>query len=122
MKSVSNGIAVLLVVSCLAEGCDNRSSSIAKAMKRGEEAGKKHEWDSAVAEFTEAIRLDRNCALAFNKRGSAYCAKDDLDKAIADFTAAIRLDPQLVEAYNNRASVHMRRMEWEQAIGYLKSA
>ena len=56
--------------------------------------GKKGDHDKAIADFTEAIRLNPKDAEAYYSRGGAYGEKGDYDKAIADFTEAIRLNPQ----------------------------
>jgi tetratricopeptide (TPR) repeat protein len=64
----------------------------------------KREWDSAIANFTEAIRLNPNFASAYYNRGRAYSMKDDRDRAIADYTEAIRLDPNKADAYYFRGN------------------
>ena len=65
-------------------------------------AGKKGEYDKAIADFNEAIRLDPKDAIAYNNRGNAWSDKKEYDKAIADYTEAIRLDPETACAYCNR--------------------
>jgi tetratricopeptide (TPR) repeat protein len=60
--------------------------------------------DGAVADYSEAIRLDPRKAIAFNNRGFARWSKGDLDGAIADYNEAIRLDPQFASAFSNRGS------------------
>jgi len=49
------------------------------------------EYDRAIADFTEAIRLDPKCGSAYRGRGNAYKEKGDSDKARADFDQAKRL-------------------------------
>jgi tetratricopeptide (TPR) repeat protein len=46
----------------------------------------KGDLDRAIADFTEAIRLNPQHAVALGNRGAAYSAKGDNDRAIADFT------------------------------------
>ena len=60
------------------------------------------EFDIAIADFNEAIRLDRG--VAYQGRGRA-CDKKDYDKAIADCNEAIRLDPGYARAYYTRGVV-----------------
>jgi tetratricopeptide (TPR) repeat protein len=55
--------------------------------------GNKGEYDRAIADFTEAIRLDPKLATAYSNRGLAYEKKGGYDRAIADFNQAIRLNP-----------------------------
>jgi tetratricopeptide (TPR) repeat protein len=47
--------------------------------------------DKAIADFTEAIRLDPKAADAYYNRGNAYGHKGDTEKAKADFDQAKRL-------------------------------
>ena len=64
--------------------------------------------DSAIADFTAAIRVDPSFAEAFCNRGQLYdlssrgidTSEEELRaKAIADFTEAIRINPNYAEAY-----------------------
>ncbi len=43
------------------------------------------DYDRAIADYTDAIKLDPAFAHAFNDRGAAYRAKGDYDHAIADY-------------------------------------
>ena len=79
-----------------------KSSPVAEAIARGNERFKraleyiKHgykdmvsqEWDAAIAEYTEAIRLDPNHNTAYLLRAKAYEAKGDEAKAEADVVIA----------------------------------
>jgi Flp pilus assembly protein TadD len=60
------------------------------------------DYDRAIADHGEAIRLDPKDAAAYNDRGVAYRSKGDNDRAMTDFSEAIRLDPKEPVAYNNR--------------------
>ncbi len=55
----------------------------------------KHEFDKALSEYDEAIRLDPKNGMAYCGRGAASTEKGEFDKAIASFDEAIRLDPQI---------------------------
>jgi tetratricopeptide (TPR) repeat protein len=63
----------------------------------------KLENDRALADLTEAIRLDPNNAGYYISRGRMYGSDD---RAIADFTRAIRLDPHNADAYSDRGFVY----------------
>lgn len=52
------------------------------------------ELDSALKDYTEAIRLDPTYATAYNNRGNAWKVKGDLDNALRDYTEAILLNPK----------------------------
>jgi TonB family protein len=65
--------------------------------------------DRAIADFTKAIELDPEGAVAYNLRGVAYASKLDFDSAIADFDKAIQFDPLLKNAHYNRGSAFSRK-------------
>ncbi|GBU21202.1 hypothetical protein R80B4_01091 [Fibrobacteres bacterium R8-0-B4] len=101
-------------------------------IKRGDEYLGKSEFDSAIADYTEAIRLSPDNAMAYRKRGNVYAEMFDAyawiefsyrihriirirkgsddgkkyDLAVADFTEALRLDPNNAEVYFQRGGVH----------------
>ena len=55
---------------------------------------RQEEYDKAIADYDQAIRLDPKYAMAYNNRGHAWYAKEEYDKAIADYDKAIELDPK----------------------------
>ena len=59
--------------------------------------------DRAIADFSEAIRVDPNSALAYYCRGMAYGKKGNLDKEIEDYGHSIHLDPNNATTYFDRA-------------------
>ncbi|MBN2023908.1 MAG: tetratricopeptide repeat protein, partial [Pirellulales bacterium] len=58
---------------------------------RGDAYRLKHEYDSAIADFTEAIRLDPKDADAYYFRGLAYKSKGQRAAAERDLAKAKRL-------------------------------
>jgi tetratricopeptide (TPR) repeat protein len=88
-------------------------------VKRGQEYVEKNEYDKAIREFTEAIRLDPTNADAYQQRGLVYDHKKEYDKAISDFTDAFRLEK--VEAdkgnhLNARGAAHEHKKDYAKAI------
>jgi tetratricopeptide (TPR) repeat protein len=73
-------------------------------------------YERAVADFTQAIRLDPNNAKIYNERGGVYDNMGDFDRAFTDFTQAIRLDPNYAIAYSNRALVYVHMGDLDRAI------
>jgi hypothetical protein len=76
----------------------------------------KLDYDKAISDFTEAIRLDPNLALAYLDRGYAYSHYGNPDKAISDYNDAIRLDPHLALAYFNRGTAYQNQGNLDKAI------
>src|SRR5262245_8180565 len=54
----------------------------------------KREYDRAISDYTEALRIDPGYSNAYHNRGNAWHNKREYDKAIADFNESIRLTPQ----------------------------
>src|SRR5262249_4340560 len=50
-------------------------------------------YDRAVSDFSEAIRLDPRKADAYGPRGAAHAQKKEYARAISDCTEAVFLDP-----------------------------
>jgi tetratricopeptide (TPR) repeat protein len=69
---------------------------------RGVEYAIKKEFDKAIADHDEAIKVDPKNWAAFNNRGNAYVGKRDYDRAIADYDEAVKLNPKYADAYYNR--------------------
>jgi lipoprotein NlpI len=74
------------------------------------------ENDRAIADASDAIRLDPKIATAYNNRAAAYKNKGDNDRAIADANEAIQLDPKYAVAYRNRAAAYVQKGDNERAI------
>ena len=77
----------------------------------------------AIADHTEAIRLDPKDAFAYYNRAKSHMDAGDFDRAIADFTEAIRLDPKKSSrAYCNRGSAYEQKGEHNRAIEFFKKS
>jgi Flp pilus assembly protein TadD len=74
------------------------------------------DYDIAIAEYTEAIRITTNYAEAYFGRGNVYYSKRDYDRAITDYTEAIKINPNYANAYNNRGNVYYSKHDYDRAI------
>jgi len=72
--------------------------------------------DRAIADYSQAIKLNPKYVDAYNNRGLAYMHKQDYDRAIADFNQAIKLAPNDSIAYNNRAFAYEGKGDYDRAI------
>ena len=84
-------------------GCLSREEQADAAFDRGNAASDRKDYDTAIAEYSEAIRLDPQFDAAYHNRGSAYADKGEYAKAISDFNEAIRLAPDEPVGYTSLA-------------------
>ena len=101
---------VWLCVACLglvplAASCSSRKS-YKLAYERGLSHAEKGDHDKAIADLTEAIRLEPEKASRYLSRGLSHAENGDHDKAIADLTEAIRLEPKNILAHSCRAKAY----------------
>lgn len=83
---------------------------------RGAAYFKKGQYDKAIQDCSEAIRLQPNYASALGNRGSAYYNQGEYDKAIQDYGRAIHLKPDYAAAYNNRGAAYLGKGQYAQAV------
>jgi tetratricopeptide (TPR) repeat protein len=76
----------------------------------------KKDYDRAIGDYNEAIRLNPGYGDVYNDRGTIYRVKNDVDRAIEDFNEAIRLNPNDDYAYSNRGVAYDYRREYDRAI------
>lgn len=69
---------------------------------RGVEYEIKKDFDKAIADHDQAIKVDPKNPAPYNNRGNAYLGKQDYEHALADFDQAIKLNPKYAEALFNR--------------------
>ena len=83
---------------------------------RGRAHAKKSQYDRAIADLTQAIKLNPKDDKAYNNRGIAYKKKADYRRAIADYDKAIKLNPRGHLTYVNRGNVYSDKGNYDRAI------
>ncbi|MCL2043319.1 MAG: tetratricopeptide repeat protein [Treponema sp.] len=78
-------------------------------LDRGIMFSERGDYATAIADFTEAIRLNPNMDAAYTWRGMAYFYIDNWDLAIADYTQAIQLNQIDIVAYFGRGLSYLSR-------------
>ena len=89
----------------------SRPDYVSAFLYRGRAYEEKGDYDQAIADFTEAIRLNANdepdgLVSAYFSRGIVYAYKGHFDNAIADCNEIIRLEPTSTASFNDRGYVY----------------
>jgi len=86
-------IKMILLVNCatlLMLGCAN---PVLGYLRQGDSYSDQKLWDEAIIEYSKAIEIDPNLAVAYGNRAYAYLYREQYDMAIADCNKAILLAP-----------------------------
>lgn len=89
---------------------------------RGIAQRNKGQYDRAIADYTQAIKLNPKFTYAYNNRGEAYDNKGQYDRAIADYTQAITLYPKDADAYGNRGVAYEKTGQRDKALADYRKA
>jgi Caspase domain/TPR repeat/Tetratricopeptide repeat len=83
---------------------------------RGVAYQRKGDFERALIEFGEALRIAPESVRPDTARADAYTERGDYDRAIADCNEAIRLDPKKSELYHHRANAYNAKGDTDRAI------
>jgi len=89
---------------------------VAAFNNRGIAYHNKKDYDRAIADYSQMLRIESGNAAAFNNRGLSHQAKSLSDLAMQDYDQAIRLNPKYALAFVNRAVVHRIKSRFDDAI------
>jgi tetratricopeptide (TPR) repeat protein len=74
--------------------------------QRGYAAATNQQFQEALNDFSEAIKLKRDDARIYEQRAAVEMKMNDNDKALADYTEAIKLKPNEVRYYAYRSYIY----------------
>jgi tetratricopeptide (TPR) repeat protein len=89
---------------------------------RTENKYRQKDYKGAIADYTEAIRLNPKYDTAYNNRGVARSELGDPKGAIADYNTALKINPTYAEAYNNRGVARSELGDKQGGIADLQKA
>jgi tetratricopeptide (TPR) repeat protein len=76
----------------------------------------KQDFDRAILDLDQAIRIKPSSAAAFSSRGEAYLGKNDPRRAVQDYDQAVRLDPNNAQLLGLRGLTYLRLQDPDHAI------
>ena len=115
-ETLSPDAAIESCTKIIQSGRETQQNLAIAYVNRGGGYDQKGDIARAIADFSEAIKLDSGNAAAYYNRGTVYAKKGDLDRAIADFTKGIELDPKDADAYYNRGLTYDHKGDYDRAI------
>src|SRR6266487_5969350 len=102
--------------SAVIKAARDRSERLAETFNsRGIAYRLKGDYDRAIQDYSQAIKLNPKFAVAYNNRGVAHERKSEYDRAIVDYDQAIKLKPS-AESYFNRSNAQLGKSHYDRAI------
>jgi tetratricopeptide (TPR) repeat protein len=85
-------------------------------LDRGRAWCAKGDYNKALADYDEAIRLAPRAAVVYHNRGYLHFQKCEYDQALADYDEAIRLSPSVAVTYYDRGRVRFAKRDCDRAL------
>jgi len=121
-STVVTDVAIAACTSAIQSGEVQGASLAAAYVSRGNRYDDKGDYDRAIVDYTEAIRLHPKLDYAFFRRGWDNARKNEYDRAIADSSQAIRLNSRSEAALLVRAYSNVRKGDYDRGIADYSAA
>lgn len=124
-KNTMEFVAALRAINLDAAPVEAESTSTERAMslhnsrahnRRGLTQASMRNYEQAIFEYTQAIKLDPYYAEAYNNLAAAHLMMNNYGQAVSDGTRAIELAPDFVAAYVNRGIAFTGLRDYERAV------
>lgn len=115
-EKASGDEAIAACTRAIASGREKGHALSVDYNNRGVEYLHKGDNDRAIADYSEAIRVDPHYGQPHKNLGEIYRSRSDFDHALPEFTEAIRIDPKDSEAYNFRSRAYIEKHDYDRAI------
>ena len=125
--AVALDVQIAACTAIIASRVDSKNMAIAYD-KRGVAYDKNGDYDHAIADLNQSIKLNARDPVVFSDLGDAYTSKGEYDAAIPAFTNAIVMNPKLAAAFIGRGNAELGKNDYgpassdfEQAMGSIQS-
>ena len=81
-----------------------------------------HDYEKAVADYTELLRAEPNDAALYTFRAETYGGMKQWEKAIADYTEVLRIHPGDYQAYRSRGGAYYEISKFDNVIADMSAA
>jgi len=115
-QGISAEIRIQSCTAVIERGGDSSKQQAINFKSRGIAYFQKQDYDRAVQDFNQAIKLNSRYSTAFHQRCWTLAAINRLDDALKDCTEALRLRPQFVPTLNSLGIVYLRLGRFDDAI------
>jgi tetratricopeptide (TPR) repeat protein len=90
--------------------------------QRGYAAANERRFPEAIADFTEALKVNPKDAGIYEQRAAVEMKINDLDKALADYSEAIKLNPHEARYYLYRGYIFESKADWKNSMADTEKA
>jgi tetratricopeptide (TPR) repeat protein/S1-C subfamily serine protease len=74
------------------------------------------QYEKAISDYTQAIKINSKFTSAYSSRGIAYSSLQQYEKAISDYTQAIKINPKDALIYEVRGIAYSSLQQYKKAI------
>lgn len=89
---------------------------------QGIENSQKGNYDQAIKDFNQALKLKPRDPTLITYRGVVYYAKGQTDMATKDFNQALEIDPKFGRAHYQLGMIYENQEKYAQAVTEMKKA
>ncbi|MGD1843591.1 MAG: tetratricopeptide repeat protein, partial [Thermonemataceae bacterium] len=91
-------------------------------LRSGKAQLQKENYEEAIQDFNEVIRLKNNDEEAYYHRGKAYKALKQYDKATQDFSSVLTIQPKSAKSHAQLAHIAQLKKEYNEALNHYNQA
>ena len=118
-KTIITITLIIFMAGCASTARDQRAAEL---INLGMTYANNGQYDFAMEKFNRAIKINPDCAKAYNDRGNVFFMRGEFDLAIREYIKAIDLDPSFAKAYSNLGFAHFEKKQYTKAIKHYTSA